>query len=126
MCIRDRGSPAPGIINSDNFSARWNRAVNFSAGTYRFRVLVDDGARLYVNDRLIIDQWRQQGPTEFAAEIALSGGAIPVRLEYVDFKMCIRDRINTFQRSASLIQSQCRQALFRAPGSACAALPAFG
>jgi len=79
------GSPAPGIINSDNFSARWNRAVNFSAGTYRFRVLVDDGARLYVNDRLIIDQWRQQGPTEFAAEIALSGGAIPVRLEYVDF-----------------------------------------
>ncbi|GIK72049.1 MAG: hypothetical protein BroJett021_10370 [Chloroflexota bacterium] len=79
------GSPAPGVINNDFFSARWNRAVNLSAGTYRFRVLVDDGARLFVNNRLIIDQWRQQGPTEFSAEIELPGGAVPVRLEYVEF-----------------------------------------
>ncbi|MFO7632912.1 MAG: PA14 domain-containing protein [Caldilinea sp.] len=79
------GSPAPGVINNDFFSARWNRAVSLAAGTYRFRVLVDDGARLFVNNNLIIDQWRQQGPTEFSAEIALPGGAIPVRLEYVEF-----------------------------------------
>jgi hypothetical protein len=79
------GSPALGVINNDFFSARWNRAINLAAGTYRFRVLVDDGARLFVNNRLIIDQWRQQGATEFSAEIGLSGGAVPVRLEYVEF-----------------------------------------
>lgn len=79
------GSPAPGIVNNDFFSARWNRAVNLGAGTYRFRVLVDDGARLYVNNNLIINQWRQQSLTEFTAEINLPGGSIPVRLEYVEF-----------------------------------------
>lgn len=79
------GSPAPGIVNNDFFSARWNRAVNLGAGTYRFRVLVDDGARLYVNNNLIINQWRQQSLTEFTAEVNLPGGSIPVRLEYVEF-----------------------------------------
>jgi len=79
------GSPAPGVVNSDNFSARWNRAVNFGAGAYRFRVLVDDGVRLYVNNTLLINQWRQQSPTEFTAEITLAGGATPVRLEYAEF-----------------------------------------
>ena len=79
------GSPAPGIVNSDFFSARWNRAVNLAGGTYRFRVAVDDAVRLFVNNALIIDQWRQQGVTEFSAEIALPAGAIPIRLEYADF-----------------------------------------
>jgi hypothetical protein len=79
------GAPAPGIVNNDFFSARWNRAVNFGAGTYRFHVVVDDGARLYVNNNLIINQWRQQSPTEFTAEVNLAGGSIPVRLEYVEF-----------------------------------------
>ena len=79
------GSPAPGVVNHDFFSARWNRAINLSAGAYRFRVLVDDGARLYVNNQLLINQWRQQAPTEFTAEINLPGGTIPVRLEYVEF-----------------------------------------
>jgi len=79
------GSPAPGVVNPDFFSARWNRAINFGAGAYRFRVLVDDGARLYVNNQLLINQWRQQAPTEFTAEINLPGGTIPVRLEYVEF-----------------------------------------
>lgn len=79
------GSPAPGIVNSDFFSARWNRAVNLGAGTYRFHVLVDDGARLYVNNNLIINQWRQQSLAEFTAEITLPGGSIPVRLEYIEF-----------------------------------------
>lgn len=79
------GSPAPGVVNVDGFTARWNRAVSLGAGLYRFRVLVDDGARLYVNNKLIIDQWRQQSATEFTAEVNLAGGSIPVRLEYVEF-----------------------------------------
>lgn len=78
------GSPAPGTINSDFFSVRWNRAVNFAPGTYRFRVLVDDGARLFVNNQLLIDRWRQQSATEYSTEIALPGGVIPVRLEYFE------------------------------------------
>src|SRR5690606_9365794 len=29
-------------VNEDNFSARWTRSVNFTAGTYRFSATVDD------------------------------------------------------------------------------------
>ncbi|MCB0020665.1 MAG: hypothetical protein KDE09_22885, partial [Anaerolineales bacterium] len=50
------GSPAAGVVNVDNFSARWTRTVNFLPGTYRFSATVDDGVRLWVNNSLLIDQ----------------------------------------------------------------------
>jgi hypothetical protein len=78
------GSPSPGVINNDRFSSRWTRTLDFAAGTYRFRVRVDDGARLWVNNRLIIDQWRVQPETSYSAEIALAGGAVPIKLEYYE------------------------------------------
>jgi hypothetical protein len=79
------GSPAPGVVDNDNFSVRWTRSLNFPAGNYRFRLVVDDGARLWVNNALIIDQWREQGVTTYTADIYVPGGATPVRLEYFDY-----------------------------------------
>jgi len=76
-------SPAGGISN-DNFSARWTRNLDLSSGKYRFRITVDDGARLYVNNSLIIDQWRNQSETTYEGTINLSGGSIPVRMEYYE------------------------------------------
>ena len=55
-------SPAPGVINADDFSVRWTRTLAFQPGNYRFRITVDDGARLWVNNALVIDQWRQSSP----------------------------------------------------------------
>ncbi len=78
-------SPGPGVA-ADNFSARWSRTMHFSAGTYRFRVLVDDGARLWVDDRLIIDNWRAGDPKEYTAEVTLTEGTHSLRLEYFEFR----------------------------------------
>lgn len=78
------GSPAPGVVSENNFTVRWNRNLGLQAGNYRFTVLVDDGARLWVNNALIIDQWKQQAPTQFSSEIYVPGGSIPVRLEYLE------------------------------------------
>src|SRR5690606_13174096 len=50
------GSPDP-RINSDNFSARWTRTINFPAGTYRFYATMDDGMRIWVDNQLVIDSW---------------------------------------------------------------------
>jgi hypothetical protein len=77
-------SPGPGVP-ADNFSARWIRDIHFSAGTYRFKVLVDDGARLWVDDHLIIDRWRTGPPESFYGEITLSEGTHRVRLEYFEY-----------------------------------------
>ncbi len=73
-------SPMPGI-NADNFSARWTRRLGFEAGTYRFHVRVDDGARLWVDGQLLIDQW-QDGPARaFTADRTLTQGQHDIRLE---------------------------------------------
>lgn len=79
-------SPAPGTVNSDDFSVRWTRTLNFQPGNYRFKITVDDGARLWVNNALIIDQWRQGAAAEFTSDIYLPGGPLPIRLEFVEYK----------------------------------------
>jgi hypothetical protein len=77
------GSPWP-TIPADHFSVRWTGAFEHDAGVYRFTVTTDDGARLWVNDRLVIDQWRDNQNATFQADVALAGGVVPLRLDYYE------------------------------------------
>ncbi len=77
------GSPATGIP-ADRFAARWTRLAAVTAGNYRFDVFADDGVRLWVNNRLVIDQWRDQVAGNFSATVTLPAGNVPIRLEYYD------------------------------------------
>jgi len=45
---------------------------------------VDDGARLWVNNHLLIDTWQVQPPRTYTADIYLPGGGIPIELEYYE------------------------------------------
>jgi hypothetical protein len=49
----------------DDFSVRWTRNLNFSAGSYRFYAHVDDGVRLSIDGKPLIDEWHdlRQLPT---------------------------------------------------------------
>jgi len=76
-------SPAPGVP-PDEFSVRWTRSVKLEAGSYRFAMTVDDGGRLWVNGRLLIDAWEVQSPRTYTGEIYLPGGATPIKMEYFD------------------------------------------
>lgn len=78
------GSPAPGLVNADNFSVRWSRNLNLSPGNYRFYLTVDDGARLFINGHLLIDAWYDQSPTPYTGDIYLPGGSISAQLEYYE------------------------------------------
>ncbi len=75
------GSPAE-WIPADWFSARYTRDVIFAAGTYQFNVTLEGGARLYVDDALILDHWDQVGRTTLTARAALTSAVHRVRLEY--------------------------------------------
>jgi len=55
----DWGRSAPGAsLPADGFSARWTRPVELPHGVYRITVRADDGVRVYIDDRLVIDEWR--------------------------------------------------------------------
>ncbi len=77
------GSPAPGIP-ANGFSARWTRTYPFEGATYRFRVIVDDGVRLWVDDQLIIDSWHDGSAREITADYALVQGTHSLRVEYYE------------------------------------------
>ncbi len=77
------GSPADGL-NADGFSVRWGRKLQLPAGDYRFTVTVDDGVRLSVGDRTLIDQWQEQAATSFSQIIYLDGDPVIVRMEYFE------------------------------------------
>jgi hypothetical protein len=78
-----QGAPAANLP-SNSFSVRWTRVTGFDADTYRFHVIVDDGARLWVDDRLVIDAWRDGAGREVTADVPLAAGQHSLRLEYYE------------------------------------------
>jgi PKD repeat protein len=78
-------SPGPGVP-ADNFSARWSRSLHFKAGAYRFKLVVDDGARLWVDEFLVIDRWQAGDPKGYTAEVTLTEGTHNLRLEYFEYR----------------------------------------
>lgn len=78
-----RDAPLSGIP-ADNFSVRWTATVHFEEGTYQFVALADDGVRLWVDDKLIIDAWRDQDSRTIDDDHILSKGNHTLKLEYYD------------------------------------------
>ena len=77
------GSPAPGM-GSENFSARFERTLDFAPNTYRFTARADDGIRVWIDERLAIDQWNvSAGDREYVVDLVLSGSH-SIRVEYYE------------------------------------------
>ncbi len=77
------GSPDP-AINHENFSGRWTGFVQpDSTGIYTFYTLSDDGVKLWVDGKLIVNNWTDHGTTEDSGTISLAAGHIyDIKLEY--------------------------------------------
>jgi glucose/arabinose dehydrogenase len=72
----DWGSGSPSrIIGPDEFSSRWEGQIlpRFSE-TYTFITTTDDGVRLWIDNRRIINAWNDQGLTVHRGAIALTAG----------------------------------------------------
>ena len=78
------GSPAPGVINNDNFSVKWVGAAAFQAGTYTFYAKSDDGVRIYVDDALVVNGWSDHGYLPFSGDRTLTAGAHKVEVQYYE------------------------------------------
>jgi beta-glucosidase len=93
-----RGSPTSDLVargevaadhalDNDNFSARWTgQIVPPASGTYTVVVAGDDGFRLFVDGKPVIDNWTTSSRASAkTAEVTLEAGkAVDVRLEYFE------------------------------------------
>jgi hypothetical protein len=74
----------PGVSDRfEWFAIRYTGTVAFpTAGTYAFRILSDDGARLYIDGHLVVDNDGQHAPAERRGTIQLTPGNHEFVLEY--------------------------------------------
>ena len=90
------GFGAPDLrLPADNFSARWTRTFDGVPGQYRLNLTSDDGARLYIDDQLVIDNWGVQafktrssdywfvGPANLRVEYFEAAGVASLRLDII-------------------------------------------
>ncbi|KOP39863.1 hypothetical protein DBB36_04735 [Flavobacterium sp. WLB] len=78
----------PNVIGmgQDNFSVRWTGVIKpTKTAVYKFAVRGDDGYRLFINDKIVLDYWSDHGPIEKNAELTLNADTeYKVRLEYYE------------------------------------------
>ncbi len=77
------GSPASSIPD-DHFSARWTRTLKFDEAFYRFTIRVDDGVRMWVDDRLVIDSWEPNPLHNVSVDLRMAEGKHDLKLEYFE------------------------------------------
>jgi subtilisin family serine protease/uncharacterized protein YbcV (DUF1398 family) len=63
------GSPASNV-SADHFSVRFTTAKRLKAGDYILRTKVDDGIRVYIDGKLVLDRWGKLG--EEAVKVTLT------------------------------------------------------
>ena len=70
-------------IGPDYFSARWEGMVKVKySEVYTFSVYCDDGAKLYINDLLILDHWYSRISEVDGTVAMVAGSMYPLKLEY--------------------------------------------
>ncbi|MBO0720744.1 MAG: glycoside hydrolase family 3 C-terminal domain-containing protein [Blastocatellia bacterium] len=107
-----RGRPAP-QVNEDNFSVRWTgKFAPPESGTYQLGATADDGLRLYLDGRLLIDAWDNNNqPSQIRTvmkEVNLEAGHnYDVRIEYYeDVRNAIAKFIWSFPRFSERITEE--------------------
>lgn len=78
-------APAAGVL-ADGFSTRFTRNLAFDAGTYAFYLTADDGARLYIDGVLVIDEWHgtERGTATYRYQQTLTAGLHAFIVEQYD------------------------------------------
>jgi beta-glucosidase len=70
----------------DNFSARWTGRITApTSGTYELGIRADDAARLYLDDQLFLDGWRDGSAKTVRKPLEMEAGrAYQIRVEFYD------------------------------------------
>ena len=83
----DWGQGAPmSSMPADRFSVRWTGRLHApETGDYDVGTIADDGVRLWVDGKLLVDDWRAHAPEHRGGKIRLEAGrAYDIKLEYFE------------------------------------------
>ncbi len=75
-------SPAPGV-QADHFATVSTTAFDIAPGRYHLELTSDDGARLYLDGKRLIDHWDVHEPAVDEVNVSLGGHHI-IRIEHFD------------------------------------------
>lgn len=73
-------------VSKDRVELNLSREIYFDEGEYIFEVGSDDGSRLYVDDELVIDNWRDQNFKVKYSEVLNFSGFHNLTIEYYEKK----------------------------------------
>lgn len=77
------GALAPGLPEREGFSVRFRTCFQPAvAGSYKFRLRADDGARLLVDEKHVIDTWTAPTPGAREARVELDDTPHVLTIEY--------------------------------------------
>lgn len=101
-------------MNPEHFSIKWKGYLQApESGTYIFEVKVDDGMRLWVNEKPMINAWGLHDSSEFSNSITLEQGkSYPIRIEY--YNGMLNSNIRIFWRKPSDIKSKRKATIIEA------------
>jgi len=82
----DWGRNSPDIlgIGANNFSVQFSTSIYLRRGRYRFVVYSDDGVRLYIDGKRVIDSWYDRSAKTDVIELDILGGETSIQLEYYE------------------------------------------
>ncbi|UGU14916.1 PA14 domain-containing protein [Sinomicrobium kalidii] len=83
----DWGEGAPGKgVDTDDYSVRWTGKIEPRySGEYTFYITSDNGRRLWIDGRLVIDAWIDDWDVEYSGTITLKAGQqYDIKLEYFE------------------------------------------
>lgn len=79
-------SPAPGL-RGILYSVRWTAKLTIAtAGEHTFFAKADDGVRVLVDGKTIVDDWESHPATESSGKVTLSAGEHELRVEYFQLR----------------------------------------
>ena len=101
----DWGDAAPVAgVPADRFSARWTGfLVAPKSGSYQLAIENDDGARVWIDGKRVIDDWHGHFVTRNVATVTLEAGvAVPIRVDY--FELDLKASLRLMWSSAGLAE----------------------
>jgi alpha-D-xyloside xylohydrolase len=73
----------PKGLSKNYYSVRWTGTIDAPrAGRYSFRTIADDGARLFIDDVKVVDDWSIHAPRPADGQVQLTAGRHKLRIEY--------------------------------------------